>query len=285
MRSSSIMLPPYSTMREPFETMLRLIRAGLVGLGMMGASASPTFAFEAMVVLGDSLSDSGNAGRFSDGPNWAEQLGEGLKVSVRSTQAGGTNFAVGGARLDAGSGPNSLRAQTDRYLRGAKPAGRILFIVYGGGNDVLGAIGDADARSAVQRAVTFLKTIISDLERHGACDVLVPNVPDVGITPAVRARGGGALAQARALTREFNAAVDEALRAFVWSRTLRIHRLDVYTLGERVRADPAALGFSNITSACNGLASCKGYLFWDDVHPTSRAHAHLADAAFHVVSP
>ena len=266
--------------------MLRLIRAGVFGLGMvMGGSASPASAFDAMVVLGDSLSDSGNAGRFSNGPNWVEQLGERLNVLVRPSQAGGTNFAVGGARLDAGSGPDSLRDQADRYLRSKKPAGRILYVVYGGGNDVLGAIGAADAGSAVQRAVTSLKTIISDLERHGATNVLAPNLPDVGITPAVRSQGDGARAQARALTHAFNAAVDEALRAFAGSRTLRIYRLDVYAMGERVRADPTAFGFSNITSGCNGLTSCEGYLFWDDVHPTSRAHAHLADAAFRVVFP
>jgi outer membrane lipase/esterase len=250
-----------------------------------GASAYPASAFEAMVTLGDSLSDSGNAGRFSDGPNWVEQLGERLRASVRPSQAGGMNFAVGGACLDAASGPNSLRAQADRYFRSPKPAGRILHVVYGGGNDVLGAIGAADPRSALQNAVTSLKTIISDLERHGATDVLVPNLPDVGITPAVQARGDRALAQARALTHEFNASVDETLRAFAGSRTFRIHRLDVYTMGERVRADPTAFGFSNIISGCNGIASCEGYLFWDSVHPTSRAHTHLADAAFRVVSP
>jgi phospholipase/lecithinase/hemolysin len=266
--------------------MLRLIRAGLVGLGTLtGAPAFSTSAFDAMVVLGDSLSDSGNAGRFSDGPNWVEQLGARLGASVRPSQAGGTNFAVGGARLDATSGPNSLRAQADLYLRSAKPAGRTLYVVYGGGNDLLGAIGAADARSAVARAVTPLKTIISDLERHGAADVLVPNLPDVGITPAVRARGEGALAQARVLTHEFNAALDEALRAFAGSARLRIQRLDVYAMGERVRADPTAFGFSNITTGCNGMSACDGHLFWDDVHPTSRAHAHLADAAFRLVSP
>jgi phospholipase/lecithinase/hemolysin len=264
--------------------MLRLIRAGFVGVELViGASAA--LAFEGIVVFGDSLSDSGNAGRFSDGPNWVEQLGERLKIPVRPSQAGGTNFALGGARLDAASGANSLRAQADRDLRSAKPAGRNLYVVYGGGNDVLGAIGVATARSAVERGVSSLKSIISDLARHGATDILVPNLPDVGITPAVRARGDGALAQARALTHEFNAAVDEALRAFVGSRTLRIFHLDVYAMGERVRTDPTAFGFSNITIGCADIASCEGHLFWDNVHPTTRAHAHLADTAFRVVSP
>jgi outer membrane lipase/esterase len=237
-----------------------------------------------MVVFGDSLSDSGNAGRFSNGPNWAEQLAERLKVPLRPSQAGGTNFAVGGARLDAASGPTSLRNQADLYLRRAKPAGRVLHIVYGGGNDLLGVAGAPDGHSAVERAVRSLKTIISDLAHQGATDVLVPNLPDVGITPAVGARGERALAQARALTHSFNAALDAVLRSIGDFPNLRVHRLDVYGMGERVRANPSALGFSNITSSCNTLASCDGYLFWDHIHPTARAHARIADAAFRILS-
>jgi phospholipase/lecithinase/hemolysin len=31
-------------------------------------------------------------------------------------------------------------------------------------------------------------------------------------------------------------------------------------------------------------ASCDGYLFWDHIHPTARAHARIADAAFRILS-
>jgi cholinesterase len=53
----------------------------------------------------------GNAGRFSNGPVWVEQLAAMLKLPLRSSQQGGQNLAVGGARI--GSGPQSLRAQAD----------------------------------------------------------------------------------------------------------------------------------------------------------------------------
>ena len=56
-------------------------------------------------------------------------------------------------------------------------------------------------------------------------------------------------------------------------------------MGERVRADPASFGFTNVMRGCNAVPTCDGYLFWDDVHPTTRAHASLADAAFQIVSP
>jgi outer membrane lipase/esterase len=282
-RSAIQIKTEHAASREP--TSRREDAAGLVGLGLAAEpSSSAAQAFDGMVVFGDSLSDSGNAGRFSNGPNWAEQLAERLKVPLRPSQAGGTNFAVGGARLDAASGPTSLRNQADLYLRRAKPAGRVLHIVYGGGNDLLGAAGAPDGHLAVERAVRSLKTIISDLAQQGATDVLVPNLQDVGLTPGVGARGERALAQARALTQSFNVALDAVLRSVGDFPNLRVHRLDVYGMGERVRANPSAVGYSNITSSCNTLASCDGYLFWDHIHPTTRAHARIADAAFRILS-
>jgi len=55
-------------------------------------------------------------------------------------------------------------------------------------------------------------------------------------------------------------------------------------MAERARADPGAFSFIDVTTPCNLLASCDGYLFWDDVHPTTRAHARLAEAAMEAIS-
>jgi phospholipase/lecithinase/hemolysin len=96
-------------------------------------------AFDHIVVLGDSLSDNGNAGRFSNGPVWVEYLAE--RLGLRPSRMGGANFAAGGAVLDPRSGDTSLRAQATAYLRAPRPRGRILYIVYGGGNDLLAAVG------------------------------------------------------------------------------------------------------------------------------------------------
>ena len=65
----------------------------------------------------------------------------------------------------------------------------------------------------------------------------------------------------------------------------RLYRLDVWSMAERVRADPAAFGFVEIAKPCNTSGRCEGYLFWDDVHPTTQAHQRLADAALQAVSP
>ena len=251
----------------------------------MSAWAGAESPFDRLVVFGDSLSDGGNAGRYSNGPVWVEQLAVRLGLELRPSRERGFNFAVGGAHLDPGSGPDSLRAQADAFLALPKPQGRTLHIVYGGGNDLLAAIGHPRAPMLADAAATSLRSILADLVAHGATDVLVPNLPDVGMTPAVRARGDRAVAEAAVLTDRFNAALERVLTAFAAEPRLRLYRLDVRSMAERVRQDPGASGFVDIASPCSRLRRCDGYLFWDDVHPTAEAHARLAEAAFAALSP
>jgi outer membrane lipase/esterase len=171
--------------------------------------------FDRLVVFGDSLSDMGNAGRFSNGPVWVEQLAEALRLSLRPSEGGGQNFAVGGARLEIG--PQSLRAQVDRFFELSRPSGRTLYIVWGGGNDVFAALDSPDSVSELNAAAASLKGILADLIARGASDLLVPNLPDVGITPEVRAHGSKAVEEARRLTHSFNRDVQRGLEDLVSS--------------------------------------------------------------------
>jgi phospholipase/lecithinase/hemolysin len=276
---------------DMFGFLARLVWGAIAAFGvLMSASAQPTPAFDHMVVFGDSLSDIGNAGRFSNGLVWVERLAAQLKVALQPSQAGGWNFAVGGARLDPSSGPHSLRAQADLFLARGQPSGRTLHIIYGGGNDMLAAVGLPDSPKMVETAVNSLRSIVADLAEHGATDLLLPNLPDIGMTPEIRARGSKAMADARRLSDSFNDQVDRALSELArsWSRAVNLYRLDVRTLAERARKDPAAFGFVDVTTPCSGLSGwlfgCAGYLFWDGVHPTTQAHGRLADAARQVVS-
>jgi outer membrane lipase/esterase len=267
-------------------TDLRLAVALLASLVQcMGpsAKAEEQSAFQRLVVLGDSLSDVGNAGRYSNGPVWVEYVGEHLGLDVEPSSNGGSNYAVGGARLDPGSGANNLRAQADRYLAATPDLGGTLHIVLGGGNDLLAAAEMPSGTQAVEIAAESLAGIVFDLVDHGATDILVPNLPDVGITPAVRSYGPGAIAAAGELSRRFNALVSEKLAPLADSRTVRLRRLDIYAMGERVQADPASFDFRNTTVPCNGLRSCDGYLFWDQIHPTTAAHRRLAEAALELL--
>jgi outer membrane lipase/esterase len=240
--------------------------------------------FPALVVFGDSLSDTGNAGRFSNGPVWVEHMAERLGARLRPSGDGGTNYAVGGAR--ASGGPTDLRAQADAFLPARR--GRLdpaaLYVVCGGGNDLLAAAvygpdGDAVARGAADA----IGGIVADLASAGARHILVPNLPDIGITPALRALGPAAAAGARELSRAYNETLELALDRVEADHPVRIVRLDVFSLADGVIADPAAAGFRNVTDPCRDAGSCEGMLFWDHVHPTALAHARLADAALAAV--
>ena len=253
-------------------------------LALMTSSPQAMPAFNHVVVFGDSLSDTGNAGRFSNGLVWVEYLAKKLGLPLNPARAGGTNFAVGGARLDPRSGDTSLRAQASAYLRTSRPHGRTLYIVYGGGNDLLAAVGQPQALRTVDAAVASLRSIVADLARQGAADILVPNLPAIGITPVVRAQGSRAVEAANNLSARFNTALNQALSGFAGQNGLRLYRLDVWQMAERVRADPATMGFANIITPCDRRRSCDGYLFWDNVHPTTQAHQRLAEAAAQVLS-
>lgn len=249
-----------------------------------GAAAMTRPPFTGLVVIGDSLSDMGNGGRFSDGPVWVERVAERLGLPLRPSRAGGTNHAVGGARVRGG--PDDLRSQANVYLGRARRAGgpdaNALHVVWGGANDVLGAGYAPDRDRVVAEAATAVGTIAGDLADAGAARVLVLSLPDVGRTPALRAGGPVLAAEGRRLTQAFNAALAPALdRVERRHSALRLTRLDVFALAERVFADPGASGFRDVSTPCQALrgSSCDGVLFWDQIHPTSYAHGRLAGAA------
>jgi outer membrane lipase/esterase len=266
---------------EPFA--LRVLAFAALAVAALALTPSPVSAFDEIVVFGDSLSDTGNAGRFSNGPVWVEGVARALGLSVRPSEAGGTNYAIGGARLDPASGPTSLPAQMQRHLKGSGLSRKRLYIVYGGGNDLIAAALGHAGDQLVDRAVEALRGMLSRLAEQGATDVLVPNLPDVGMTPAARSAGQTEINRAARLTRRFNQALEAVLRDLETTTSVRLYRLDVAAMAERARIDPAALGFVNVTRPCVGLPSCEGYVFWDELHPTTAAYARLAEAALSVL--
>ena len=168
-------------------------------------------------------------------------------------------------------------------LRGNRLSRKRLYIVYGGGNDLIAAALGAAGEQLVDRAVEALRGMLFRLAERGATDVLVPNLPDVGMTPAARLAGQTEIDRAARLTRRFNEALEAVLRELETTTSVRLYRLDVAAMAERARIDPAAFGFVNVTTPCIGLPSCEGYVFWDGLHPTTAAHARLAEAALSVL--
>lgn len=287
--------------------LLQLTIVALISIARWGGAvyAAP---FSQLVVFGDSLSDVGNIAaasldvfpgpyyfndRFSNGPVWMESLstGLGLGPTVRST-AGGNNFAYGGAKTSGTGGFNGLfirdiDEQVDQFLATRTADPNALFLVYAGSNDLIG--GQAN----ISIPINNLAEDIGRLVTAGARNLLVPNLPLLGHTPRFNGTPT-TLATYNSRSESFNAALDMLLDGVQTSNpALAVYRLDVAALFSAALADPAVFGLTNVThSAAPGLEPGDSayntsqivpnphqYMFWDDVHPTSTVHAHLAERA------
>jgi len=323
----------------------------------------------ALFVLGDSLSDVGNAAgaadyvlnlafepptvglcnpadilvamrpcddlfyrqsRVSDGPVAVEHLAAHfglpeLQPSLHVLPAqrpSGTNFAVASAKA-RGPGDEDLARQVDRLLLEHAPlSADAVYVVMIGGNDAIDALqADAAAPAAVvppsaaiiTSAVAAIGTHLERLLDFGARQLVVANVPDLGVLPAIRAAGRSsgdearALAAASAITDTFNrelAATLDAIDASVSPRapTPVIERFDLQAALAAAQHAVTANG-GNAVDACfdselyrdsqaaqrafhpdcapviaEGPPRFGNFVFFDGIHPTGTAHAAIGDA-------
>jgi phospholipase/lecithinase/hemolysin len=110
------------------------------------------------------------------------------------------------------------------------------------------------------------------------------NVPNVGLTPAARMSGAGAIAAGTTATATFNGLLALALSSPILTG-VNIIPFDANGLFEDVIDNPEQYGFTNVTQACvtpnNPPFTCQApdeYLFWDGIHPTAAGHAVIAQA-------
>ncbi len=285
----------------------------LVALSL-SAAAVAAHAQSAIYVFGDSYSDVGNDyfvsslagdptplsppyydGRFSDGPLWIEHLATAHGITLSPSEEGGTDYAFGGAELLApvstplGSIPSVVQ-QVGEYLEahGGKADPHALYVLTGGGNDILNAIGTGVSPAKLGAEIGIgLGLLELALRDAGAKHFLIPNLLDVGILPAAAADPKFASQAATAanltlfglsLDPQFNAGVDVA-------------RPDTHLLFAAIEAEPRFFGFTNITTPClntSTLSVCtdpEHTLWWDAEHPTELGHQYLAFLAEASLSP
>ncbi len=274
----------------------RLLLVLLAGLALTcTASAGP---FSQLVIFGDSLSDTGNAvealgslamdpnddyymNRFSNGPLWVEYLATQLQLPapVSNLLSGtGRNYAFGGANTD-GSGfvaffINDIDEQVPDYLSDGGPTGDELIVVWGGANDF------RDGQTNPNTPVNSLIDDITRLYNNGGRNFMVVNLPLLGQVPENRGTADEALFDS--LSTQFNAQLGTSLDNLETTLPgVEFFRVDAERLITDAIADPAALGFTNVTDPAMGLTGINAdeYLFWDDIHPTTAAHKLLANDA------
>lgn len=281
----------------------QLVRGAVAATFTFFMATSPSIRAD-LIILGDSLSDTGNAyaltsgaipqsppyyqGRFSNGPVWVELLADTLGLPVPSPYfegSGGTNFAVGGATTWSGDPMASFGMNLQfQALQGAMlvdPAlGDLsddLVVVWGGANDFF-----ADNAADPYDSVANLEAIVTDLLALGAVSLLLPNLPPLEETPEF-----SGLQAAADFSTDFNAAYQVVVSNLQDANAMvDLLYFDVYEALQGIIADPAGFGFSNVSEGAllAGASNPDEYLFWDGVHPTASGHAELARNAANLVS-
>jgi phospholipase/lecithinase/hemolysin len=276
----------------------------------------PTGGFSKLYAFGDSLSDAGNIalatlnvlpvrsiysdGRFSNGPIWVQDLAQNLHLpAVTPSLTGGTDYAYGGALTGTtpvhAANPSDLPAQLAQFdATVPKPSPTALYTVWAGSNDVLDIANSTETptqqTASVQQAVTNEVGFIAGLVAHGAKNLVVMNVPDLGNTPYENARPRTD-ASSSTLAKTYNADLGTALQQIVASGAASINFVNTFGLLDLAVSDPKAFGLTNVTqpvwtgnlTGSGGVLTATGaaqntHLFFDDLHPTATGHALLADA-------
>ena len=278
-----------------------VLRSALILTLFFGHFAAPAEAapITSVIAYGDSLSDNGNLfgaigfppsppyfqGRASNGPVAVEYLAAALGVPLVDFAVFGATTGVGNSH-DSGTsttlGIASLPGMASQPLVPAGPGD--LVVVWGGPNDFFSQVPGDTPADTVTRAVTNLVGMVATLQALGAQQILVPGMPDLGLTPAFLSGGPAFSAQGSAITDAFNAALRASLPAGVMFA-------DTASLLRSIVANPGAYGLNNVTDPCfnaNTFTVCANpdqYLFWDIVHPTTAAHALFAQQFEETVVP
>ncbi len=302
----------------------RVARLASVATIALAGAAMPAAAqdspYSDTIFFGDSLTDAGFfrpllpasvrpiTGQFTTNPGdvYAQILADfyGGNREPNGNGQTGDNYAAGGARINVNTtgalGPiPSLQTQVNNYLAstGGSADPSALYTVFGGANDlfvVTNAGGDPNV--IIPAAVAGEVAIVNQLTNAGARYILVPNIPDLGVTPAFRAQGSAAQASGTALSVTYNNALYAGLNA----AGLRYIPLNNFALINEIVANPGLYGFTNVTgTACQPQITANSltcnptslvsptapndYVFADGVHPTTGAHRVLANYALSVL--
>ena len=122
---------------------------------------------------------------------------------------------------------------------------------------------------------------------------MVLNVPDLGQTPQEIAKGSTVAQSASMLSADYDNQLKTQLGAVAAQDNLSLHIVDTYSLLDQAVANPAAFGFTNVTTPVwtgnytnpnSGHLNATGaaqnsFLFFDQLHPTSAAGSIVASAA------
>lgn len=227
---------------------------------------------------------------------WIKQLAATFPAAptVTASLDGGTNYAYGFAFTGTGTSPltlttgvtvqvDNLSQQVDNYFatHSAIPPDTLV-VVWAGANDIISSTSDGDLFQAAGAEVSAINKLIN----MGGNNLLLVNVPPLGLTPRFQSSSSVALTETLA-TLTFNSYLSYFLQQqFQFPPyNLKFRQLDTFHLLNSVVANPSSFDLVDaIHSARSTLANPDQSFFWDDLHPTTAGHHLVAAAAAAVLA-
>jgi phospholipase/lecithinase/hemolysin len=233
---------------------------------LIGCSTAFASEYNNIVTFGDSLSDNGNIGRFTDGPIWVELLAQNLSATLYDYAYGGatTGYLNPFFSQYSNTGLLSQIGMAGTTLTTLSPSNSLV-TVWAGANDLQTGV-------TVQTAVNNIQTALTDLYTDGMRNFLVPNLPAVGNTPRIQSEGATEVTYANDWSIQFNVALEQML--LTWdseSPGVSLYTVDAYSI------------FNQYQVGSTQWAN----LFWtvDGFHPDAEGHELIAAAAEQALNP
>lgn len=278
--------------------------------------------FSRIFVFGDSLSDTGNLAsltgdlpspyymnRISNGSVAVETLAARLGHTALASlhligPAAGNNYAVAGANA-AGLEPMDLGIQVVSFQANhiIAPADA-LYVIFIGGNDIRDARSETIsiiARAKVKAAAAKVRKAIQTLSRAGARSFLLVNSPNVGLMPETRriattTDDPGLIGRATTLSKLYQDELYKMTRYLKYTSRAKITRFDLFNFFNELVENADYYGFSNTTDACfnsadstfhpdcNSGSNFDTFIFFDEIHPTTRVHELVGEALYETIN-
>lgn len=259
---------------------------------------------------------------FSDNIVWVEWLANFWNLPTRTPgrgnvttlppQPNGNTWAWGGSEAASGTvqpdGVNepipNLQLEVSQYLANNTVNPNALYTIWSGANNLL--VGGKFGPQAAADAVDSVKDALKTLEAAGARHFVVLNMPKLGDTPEAQAGGVIDEAIANEFATVYNDVLDAVLLELRSDPFFRADIFDVDTFSELelvvdtvnsgqpytpdffVPGDPVTITNvidQGLTFFNDNGTFPPGYLFWDDIHPTTQGHQVVAGLVLQAVIP
>lgn len=262
----------------------------IVTLSLITSSAFAV-KFSDFYYVGDSLTDIGNNPDYVNhrqpgGINWSQFLAGKFGQGISNSDKGGHNYAYVGAKSDDVHG--ALSQTTQLLADHPRLDNKALYSLWIGANDLMSVLKPAPQPlpvifGTINNCAANIATILTQMHNAGARYFLVGNMPNLGDT----AEGYTKDPLTRLFLKFLAQSMNNSIRTAVNQLPFDVIQVDDFGLLNAVNAHPAEYGFIHVgDKMCKGSGdpNCKGYLFWDEIHPSQQGHSMLADYDYSILA-